>query len=147
MVGLALVLWLMGGHVAEACTVCFNSAAENQSAVRATNMFIIFLLTLTGIVLSGLIGFIFHLRKMSRKATKGIRDMMEEGMVDVDPREVYVSVPMDGEGVSGCHSPLWHLEHSHSASGRDSLSYFGMEGRPRHGRASRHRKENPGWGN
>lgn len=65
LVGLAGVILVPG--VADACPICFGGDPDSQLA-QSVNWAVFLLLGVTGGVLSGFIGFIFHLIKRSRQA-------------------------------------------------------------------------------
>ena len=65
LLGLAGVL--LAGSEALACPICFGGDPDSDLA-RGMNWAVVMLLGLTGGVLSGFVGFIFHLIKRSRQA-------------------------------------------------------------------------------
>lgn len=65
LLGLAGVL--LAGSEALACPICFGGDPDSDLA-RGMNWAVFMLLGLTGGVLSGFVGFIFHLIKRSRQA-------------------------------------------------------------------------------
>ncbi len=66
-VALAAMLFILAPAIAWACPICFG-ADPDSSMGRSLNWAVFTLLGVTGGVLSGFVGFIFHLLKRSRQA-------------------------------------------------------------------------------
>lgn len=64
---LAAALFVLAPAVAEACPICFGADPDSATG-RSLNWAVITLMGVTGGVLSGFVGFIFHLLKRSRQA-------------------------------------------------------------------------------
>jgi hypothetical protein len=91
-----------------ACTVCSGGgpgAVDNASLTQGVTFLVAVLLGTTGLVFGGLVAFIFHLRKMAKLAA-----LNEE----------------QGSSVHAQHTPLWHLQHAHAASGAPMETDFGF---------------------
>jgi len=99
---------------ASACQNCFlGSGTDDSSIAKGMSFFILFLLGFIGLVLGGIVAFFFHLRKMAKLAA-------------LSPDNNHSNGPQ--------HSPLWHLQQAHAASGIPSGSDFAFSPSRQHQR-------------
>ena len=64
---LGVILWSLVPTTASACATCYG--APDSPLTKGMNMAILSLLVVIGGVLGGIVAFIFHLRRQSRKAS------------------------------------------------------------------------------
>jgi hypothetical protein len=81
-----------------ACSACYGSGTVDSPTTKGIGFLVFFLLGTTGLVLGGIVAFFFHLRKMAKLA-------------ESSPSMAHAQ-----------HTPIWHLQHAHAASGLHSHS-------------------------
>jgi hypothetical protein len=102
----AAAMSLLVVPVCSACTVCYGSGPGETSMVKGVGLFVGFLLGTTALVLGGILFFVFYLRKMARLDSE--------------------RTSHHSDASRSQHSPLWHLQQAHAASGTQNVSEFGF---------------------
>jgi len=106
---LVAIAWGLLPQIALSCTTCYGPGGADSPTARGMGMAILFLLGVTGMVLGGILGFVFYLWRRSR-----ILSHLE----DSDSDAMGFSPLLPPYASHGEHSPMWRLTHSGLASGR-----------------------------
>jgi hypothetical protein len=95
----AIVTLMTLPGVVSACPACYGK--PDSAIADGMNLAILFLIGVVGLVMGGILGFFFYLRKMAK--------------LDAMRTPQFEEIAKSHQPVR--HTPAWHMAHSHHASG------------------------------